>query len=196
MVRKIFSRFFRLNSNQENEHFLLKPLKKSYIRALKSGAISEAEATAVKEAIYLLQGDDLVFVPGSGDLAESLERYWSEKVTPRRQQEIRHEALRKAYDDGIRFYIDKPDWLVGLTDDFVKSISDLDKKLQGRVLEAIAKITKDPVRPVGDTVKPLTGNSIGLWRYRIGDYRLIYQPDVKNSYIILISFQPRGGAYG
>lgn len=198
MLKKILPRFFRSDNHaevREQEHFLLKPLRKAYDRGLKSGGISDAEASAIKEAISLLQSDDLVFLAGSDGLIGSLEKFWTEHITPRRQHEIQREALLKVCDSGIRFRMARPDWLIGLTDDFVKSISDIDKKLQGRVLEAIARITKDPITPVGDTVKPLTGSSSGLWRYRVGDYRLIYQPDVKNSCIILISFQPRGGAY-
>ena len=71
----------------------------------------------------------------------------------------------------------------------------LDKKLQGRILEAITKITLSPKTVMGDTIKPLTSDLEGYWRYRIGDYRLIYKPIEKWNEILLISFKARGSAY-
>jgi mRNA-degrading endonuclease RelE of RelBE toxin-antitoxin system len=86
-------------------------------------------------------------------------------------------------------------WTIGLSDDFLKSIGSIDRKMQGRILEAISKLIRAPTEAVGDTVKPLTKNLAGLWRYRIGDYRLVYQPDTESRGVVLISFSPRGGAY-
>jgi hypothetical protein len=48
----------------------------------------------------------------------------------------------------------------------------IDRKLQGRILEALVEITKNPTEVRGDTVKPLTGDLKGFWRYRVGDYRI------------------------
>ena len=64
-----------------------------------------------------------------------------------------------------------------MTHEFTKDISNIDRKLQGRVLEAIRQIVHKPTVPLGDTIKPMTYNSKGLWRYRLGDYKLIYLPD-------------------
>jgi hypothetical protein len=49
--------------------------------------------------------------------------------------------------------------------------------------------------PIGDTIKPLTGDLRGLWRYRIGDARLVYFPQIEFRKITLISFGGRGGIY-
>ena len=60
------------------------------------------------------------------------------------------------------FYLDS------VEDDLKK----LDKPVQKRLLDKIEKtLTQDP-RGLG---KPLTGPFSGLWRYRIGDYRVIYK---------------------
>ena len=57
---------------------------------------------------------------------------------------------------------------------FRKQIEPVDKKLQGRILLAITELTAQPNVLRGDTVKPLQGDLNGYWRYRIGDYRLVY----------------------
>ena len=77
----------------------------------------------------------------------------------------------------------------------MSSINRIDKKLQGRILEAITKLTLSPITSTGDTIKPLTGDLEGFWRYRIGDYRLIYKPVEKFREILLISFSSRGSVY-
>jgi len=87
-------------------------------------------------------------------------------------------------------------WVVSFTSEFRKNLSQYnDKKLQGRVLEAVAEIIVTPTTKRGDTVKPLTGPLAGQWRYRIGDYRLIYLPDEDAKRVSLIAVRPRGNAY-
>jgi addiction module RelE/StbE family toxin len=86
-------------------------------------------------------------------------------------------------------------WLIAFTPSFQKSISKIDKTLQGRVLIAISELSEEPVAVAGDTVKPLSGDLKGLWRYRIGDYRLIYQPDECTSKVVLLELSPRGSSY-
>ena len=112
------------------------------------------------------------------------------------QAEERRKALEEAYAQGIRFSLaGVHGWRFILSDHFTKCIQKVDKKLQGRVLEAITKIADAPLTIVGDTVKPLTANLKGLWRYRIGDYLLVYDPNQDDEVVILISFEPRGDVY-
>ena len=92
-------------------------------------------------------------------------------------------------------YLRKAEWLLGMSDEFVKAVQDMDRKLQGRILEAISYISAKPIEPKGDTVKPLTGEFKGLWRYRIGDYRLVYWPDAQNKHVVLVDFTSRAEAY-
>ena len=54
---------------------------------------------------------------------------------------------------------------------------------------------QSPMSIVGDTIKPLTSNLSGYWRYRIGDYRLIYKPIEETYEILLITFAARGSVY-
>ena len=86
-------------------------------------------------------------------------------------------------------------YFVGMTNDFAKAIKSIDRKLQGRILDALRQISLEPVTPKGDTVKPLKGDLEGLWRFRIGDFRLIYQPRVDQHQVLLVHFLPRGAAY-
>ena len=62
-------------------------------------------------------------------------------------------------------------------------------------LVAIGEIQSAPRTPRGDTVKPLTGELRGLWRYRIGDYRLVYRPSWNGRTVMLIAFAGRGSVY-
>jgi|GEM_PF-1818067 len=88
-----------------------------------------------------------------------------------------------------------PPWLVAFTKTFQKSIDGLDSNLKGRILNAITKITDAPTERVGDTVKPLDRDLEGFWRYRIGDYRLLYFPDLNTGNILIEDFDSRGGIY-
>jgi mRNA interferase RelE/StbE len=88
-----------------------------------------------------------------------------------------------------------PVWSFGLAPVFRKSLQDLDRKLQGRVLEAIMKICESPMTVQGDTIKPLSGSLSGLWRCRIGDYRLVYRPDSDSKQVLLLEFASRGSVY-
>lgn len=86
-------------------------------------------------------------------------------------------------------------WYFGLTDEFIKSLRKVDRKTQGRILEAIKTICENPMELKGDTNKPLSGSLEGLWRYRIGDFRLIFQPNQSTNNVLLLSFSSRGSAY-
>lgn len=108
------------------------------------------------------------------------------------------EVIQKAKDDqirsGVRF--SRSDWRIAFTSEVLKAISRADRKLQGRLLEAIAALASKPLQAMGDTVKPLSGDLKGLWRYRLGDYRLLYFPDSTRREVVLMSFDSRGEVYG
>lgn len=80
-------------------------------------------------------------------------------------------------------------------DHFWKAIESVDANIRGRVITALGVISRKPEVLQGDTVKPLTGNMKGLWRYRIGDYRLVYRFDPDNQRVILTDFASRGSIY-
>ncbi len=87
------------------------------------------------------------------------------------------------------------DWHFGFSDAFAREVQRLDKNMQGRILMAITRLLEGPIQPHGDTIKPLSADLSGLWRYRIGDYRLIYLPETNRRRITLLTVAPRGDAY-
>jgi addiction module RelE/StbE family toxin len=85
--------------------------------------------------------------------------------------------------------------MIGFSPEFKKSIKRVEKKLKGRILDALEWLSKEPASIQGNTVKPLSGEFDGLWRYRIGNYRLIYKPDNENKRVTLLTFSSRSSAY-
>lgn len=90
-----------------------------------------------------------------------------------------------------------PPWGVRFTTGFRRDLRQLDRKLQGRVLETILEITDYPLpfKAMGDTFKPLHGDLKGQWRYRLGDHRLVVKPLEKAGDIELLTFASRGSVY-
>jgi len=75
-------------------------------------------------------------------------------------------------------------WTVIYSDGFTKDFAKLDRAVQVMVRTWIGRhilLVEDP-RLFG---KPLTGNLKGLWRYRIGNYRIICEI---NDYTLIIRF--------
>lgn len=68
--------------------------------------------------------------------------------------------------------------------------------IYSRVLVAANEICRDPLTPRSKIVKPLPNFHLpGAWRYRIGDFRLIYVPDSKNHKVIFERIGPRNDVY-
>jgi mRNA-degrading endonuclease RelE of RelBE toxin-antitoxin system len=83
-------------------------------------------------------------------------------------------------------------WSIGMSSVFASAVSRMDHTLKERILDAISDLSGAPTNPDGDTIKPLGGEMMGLWRYRIDDYRLVYQPDVASRRVTLLAFGARG----
>ncbi|RBA25497.1 type II toxin-antitoxin system RelE family toxin [Herminiimonas fonticola] len=139
------------------------------------------------------------FFPDFADFQKVLKSFWEQDIPPQAYRSLKDarwrlsESYREA--QNISYSLAEPDWYVGFSAEFVKSISRIDKNKRARVLEAITKLTDAPFTVHGDTVKPLTGNLSGLWRYRIGDDRLIYKVITSTNQIVLMSFSSRGSVY-
>jgi len=90
-----------------------------------------------------------------------------------------------------------PPWSVGFSRRFKKDTEGMDRKMMGRILEVLEEMTDYgfPFRAKGDTFKPLVGELGGCWRYRLGDSRLIIQPEVDRAQINAIAFAARGSVY-
>lgn len=66
-----------------------------------------------------------------------------------------------------------PRWHVATTEQFDRAFKKLDRAMQRRVMTYLEEIEKweDP-RQRG---KGLSANHVGVWRYRVGDYRVLAQ---------------------
>ena len=144
--------------------------------------------------------DEVCIFSDRADFKDIIDKLWSINLHPNLYPSYYRTTQRyldETYDPDHepRFSLKPPDWYVGFSNEFVKSIAKIDKKKQGRILEAIGKITLSPIEIKGDTIKPLSGDLNGLWRCRIGDDRLVYFPETEERKIVLITFSSRGAAY-
>jgi len=93
--------------------------------------------------------------------------------------------------DGVvryQYNLERPVWYVGMTGRFIRDMLDIDRRLDGWIVQAIRYLSTKTMTPRGDTVKPLGGKLKGLWRIRMGNYRLVYRPDRERSRVLLIAF--------
>jgi len=85
-------------------------------------------------------------------------------------------------------------WTVELADVAVKAIDKLDAKARQRIqrfIEQALQGTSDP-RQWG---KALTGRYAGLWRYRLGDYRLVCQLQDARLVVLVVKVARRDKVY-
>jgi mRNA-degrading endonuclease RelE of RelBE toxin-antitoxin system len=92
-------------------------------------------------------------------------------------------------------YTPEETYLIELGSEFRKSIDAHDKGMKARILEAIINLCKKPMISVGDTIKPLTNYKYDFWRYRLGDYRLIYLTNEQKKIVRLFEFGKREDIY-
>ena len=74
-------------------------------------------------------------------------------------------------------------WLIEITRTATKQITRLDRQAQ----KSIQRFLRERLTPADDPRqwgKPLHGEKRGLWRYRVGDYRLIC--DIQDEKIIIL----------
>lgn len=65
--------------------------------------------------------------------------------------------------------------------------------LQKRLDRCFDYLKADPYRH--NNIAPLKGNWKGYYRYRLGDYRVIYRVDEDDRIVIVAIISHRGGAY-
>lgn len=177
------------------------------------GSLDSNEKDHIQAVLKEIHGSSTELVAGFESSIEIiLERIWYPEKAVERQRVAEIERQRIAdeeesihnLEDGLvlantegmyRRLRNEPDWYIAFTPDFKKAIKHVDRKRQGLILGAITYLTDSPLTPFGDTVKPLSANLNGLWRYRIGDHRLIYRPDESSKRIYLLSFAPRDAVY-
>ena len=83
---------------------------------------------------------------------------------------------------------------------FVKGLR---SRMSTDAMQAISKICENPMTPRGDTIQPLKGplsikqlqGQRRRWRYRLGDYRIIYRLDQQERKVVLERFGHRRDVY-
>jgi len=133
------------------------------------------------------------------NIYEIRERYNVERVADVDMLLLAISQLNEKYLDEFntlysKGYFPAQTYRIEVSHEFCKSIEKNDKIIKGRVLEAIIRLSKEPCISVGDTLKPLESNK-GRWRFRIGDFRLIYLPEKENKIVRLLDFGSRGEVY-
>jgi mRNA interferase RelE/StbE len=85
-------------------------------------------------------------------------------------------------------------WTVSIDPRALREVEKLDRTLQRRVMAFLQQRIQlqDNLRSLG---KPLKGEKQGLWRYRVGDYRIVCQLDDKASSILVLRVVHRKDAY-
>lgn len=84
-------------------------------------------------------------------------------------------------------------WEVVLDPDFLRQLKKLDKPMRGRVLDALERLGtfENPQAHC----KALTHNRSGLWRYRVGDYRVILKMYRSRLLIVAVEVGHRSRIY-
>lgn len=73
----------------------------------------------------------------------------------------------------------------------IKDLKSLSKDVRNKALQAVEKIlARDP-----QAGKPLTATYKGLWKFRIGDYRIIYTIEKERLVIFVLRIQHRKDVY-
>ncbi|MBI5893505.1 MAG: type II toxin-antitoxin system RelE/ParE family toxin, partial [Deltaproteobacteria bacterium] len=84
-------------------------------------------------------------------------------------------------------------WKIILTKPAEKVYDKANKETQKRFDGGFEELEKNPL--YGNSIKKLTGKLTGLYRYRIGDWRVIYRISKQKTIAEIIAILPRGDAY-
>ena len=77
--------------------------------------------------------------------------------------------------------------------DAIKDYKNLDIRLKTRVNKAIETLKENPY--YGSNIKRLTGKLAGMYRYRVGDFRIIYEIHEDINTVRVKIIESRGGVY-
>ena len=73
---------------------------------------------------------------------------------------------------------------------FVRDFKRLPDDVKERILEGVSKVSGNPYEGIR-----LRGQFKGLWRFRVGKYRLIYVIDEKNKHVVFVDVGLRKAIY-
>ena len=87
------------------------------------------------------------------------------------------------------------DWRIEFSPAASREIRKLDRELQRRVLAYLEALTTDCDNP-RQRGKGLTSQRSGLWRYRVGDLRVICKIQDHELIVLVVNVSHRSSAYG
>ena len=82
---------------------------------------------------------------------------------------------------------------VQFTDEADQHYNALDANMTRRVNQAIDLLTRNPF--FGPNIVKLKGEYTGLYRYRVGSYRIVYSVNRERRVCVIRGIYPRGKAY-
>jgi len=86
------------------------------------------------------------------------------------------------------------DFLIAQTKEFEKNIKKLDTKIYTKIKNIVyPQLKKNPF--YGTNIKKLKGEYEGVYRYRLGNYRLFYVVDNNKIIVIVTAISHRQNAY-
>ena len=86
-------------------------------------------------------------------------------------------------------------WEIEISETAIKHLKKIDHKAQKQIL----KYLKERIAPIADPRSlgaPLRGSLSGLWKYRVGDYRIIVEIRDKDIVILVLQVGHRKNIYG
>lgn len=73
-------------------------------------------------------------------------------------------------------------WTIDVSERALRSLRKMDRQMARRIRDELAEIAElDDPRSRG---KALTGNLAGVWRYRVGDYRILC--DIEDGRLVIV----------
>ena len=85
-------------------------------------------------------------------------------------------------------------WTVSFEPRALGELKKLDRSAQRRVVRFLEERIAGDHDP-RDLGKPLTGDKVGLWRYRVGNYRIVCQIDDEHQVVLVLRIAHRKDAY-
>lgn len=88
-----------------------------------------------------------------------------------------------------------PPWRIEVKPEAEKRYLKLDRPLRRRIKGALQglAVSADPLRHIH--VRALTGELAGDYRLRVGEWRVLFTPELEERTLYVYAIVPRGGAY-
>jgi mRNA-degrading endonuclease RelE of RelBE toxin-antitoxin system len=180
--------------------------------------LTDKELSILSASLDRIVSDNFVRYSKTTDIYKSLLDLWENKIPMRFSNNLQFEVCEDEIDCAIIYDFEKnliedesktldftansdmedyhglreKEWMVKISEGFVKSVEHIDRQTQGKVLVAINDINQHPISGNGSNVQRLVPNIDGFWCYRIDGCRLIYYPDLDNRDIVLLTFAAMG----